>query len=303
MGGPYAASETPEREPRPSSIYPPDFPFEPRFVEVNGRRLAYFDEGRGPQTLLFMHGNPAAAYVYGRLLRLLVPDFRCVAPDLLGFGLSEKPSAAAAYSLTGHITLMRDFIKKLDLHDLVVVGHDWGGPIAFGAALQEPQRCTHLVVLNTMTEAPMKIMPVYRLPFYGLLRMPRLYNYLVKQRGLFQKFGLAIMEPQDQQVYLRANHDAATRAGIAAFPHMIPHSTAHPNYPILRDILAGLKTWDIPALVIFSDHDSVFSATQGERFARALPQARFNLIPGPKHFLQYERPAEIAALIREFLAT
>jgi haloalkane dehalogenase len=303
MGGPDTKLHAPQREPRPSSIYPPDFPFEPRFIEVNGRRLAYFDEGRGPQTLLFMHGNPAAAYVYERLLRLLVPDFRCIAPDLLGFGLSEKPASEASYSLTGHITLIRDFIKKLDLHNLVVIGHDWGGPIAFGAALQEPQRCTHLVILNTITEAPMKIMPVYWLPFYGLLRAPRLYNYLVKQRGLFQKLGLAIMEPQDRQVYLRANHNPATRAGIAAFPNMIPHSTTHPNYPILRDILAGLKTWDIPALVIFSDHDSVFSSTQGERFAKALLHAKFALLSGPKHFLQYERPAEISRLIRGFLAT
>ncbi len=291
-----------EMQPRPSSIYPPGFPYQPRFLEVNGRRLAYFDEGQGPRTLLLIHGNPAAGYVYARLLDQLLPGFRCVVPDLLGFGMSAKPEANADYSLANHIALIRGFVQKLDLTDLVLVVHDWGGPIGMGAAVQDRERYTHLIVLNTMTEAPMKIMPIYWLPFFGLLRMRRLFNYLVKERGLFQKFGLAIMDPDDRAVYLRANHSPQTRAGIAAFPTMIPASTGHTNYPLLRDILAAVKSWDIPALVLFSDHDSVFSAAQGERFAHELLRAQFVLIAGPKHFLQYERPAEIAEQMRAFLA-
>jgi len=287
---------------QPLSIYPPDFPYQPCFVEVNGRTLAYLDEGQGAHTLLLMHGNPASGYVYKRLLDELLPDFRCIVPDLLGFGMSEKPEDEADYSLAGHIALIQGLVQALDLRNLVVVGHDWGGPIGFGAAVHEKERVTHLVVLNTMTEAPMKIMPVYWLPFFGLLRMKRLYRYLVRERGLFQKAGLAVMEPQDLAVYLRANHDYETRAGIAAFPYLIPSSAAHPNYSILRDILAEMTAWDIPALVLFSDHDSVFSAEQGERFAQALPHGTFAVIDGPKHFLQYERPQEIAGHIRRFLA-
>jgi pimeloyl-ACP methyl ester carboxylesterase len=244
------AGRAPDRD-RSASIYDADFPYQPRFLEINGHRLAYFDEGTGDRTILMVHGNPVSGYIYTPLMRQLESGYRCVVPDLLGFGMSEKPAGEEAYSLSRHIAIMAEFVRRLDLRDVVLVGHDWGGPIGFGAAVQEPQRYSHLVVLNTMTEAPMKIMPIYWLPFYVLLRMKRLYSYLVKDRGLFQRLGVAIMAPQDQAVYARANHSPGTRAGIAAFPYMIPYKAEHPNFPMLRDILARLESWDIPALVLF----------------------------------------------------
>lgn len=287
----------------PASIYPLDFPYRPEFIDIDGRRIAYFDEGEGSKTILMVHGNPAAGYVYVPLMRRLLPDYRCLVPDLMGFGMSTKPADEKAYSLIGHIAMMAAFVRRLQLTNLVIIGHDWGGPIGFGAAVQEPHRYTQLVILNTLTEAPMKIMPRYWLPFHVLLRTRRLFSYLVRERGLFQRLGLANMDPQDQAVYGRANHDWATRAGIAAFPYMIPNTPRHPNYPILKGILSQLASWDIPALVLFSDHDSVFPAGQGERFAQRLVQARFELIKGPRHFLQYDQPDRVAGLIRDFLAS
>ena len=285
----------------PDSIYGPDFPYRPKSINIDGRRIAYFDEGKGPRSILMVHGNPVSGYVYAPLMRRLLPDFRCIVPDLMGFGMSDKPSNEEAYSLSGHIAMMAEFIYRLDLHNLAIIGHDWGGPIGFGAAVQEPDRYTHLVILNTMTEAPMKILPHYWLPFHILLRTRRLFSYLVRERGLFQRLGVAIMDPQDQAVYARANHDWATRAGIAAFPRMIPNNIQHPNYPILKKIVSKLESWDIPALVLFSDHDSVFTAEQGERFADRMVNAHFEQITGPKHFLQYEQPDRIGHLIRDFL--
>ncbi|MCA9951561.1 MAG: alpha/beta fold hydrolase [Anaerolineales bacterium] len=282
------------------SIYPFDFPFQPHFVEIDGLRIAYFDEGQG-KTIFMVHGNPVAGFVYVRLMHLLVSDFRCVVVDLPGFGMSDKPELESDYSLEGYISILSEFVQILDLQDVAVVGHDWGGPIGFGTAVTDPQRYSHLIILNTMTEAPMKIMPIYWLPFHVLLRMRRLFAYLVKERNLFQKLGVAIMEPADQELYFRANHNAAARAAIAAFPRLIPHNNRHPSYPVLKQILKKLESWEIPALVLFSDHDSVFTVDQGERFARRLVNGRFQLIAGPKHFLQYERPAEIAAAIRSFL--
>ena len=286
---------------KPASIYDSPFPYRPRFIEIASHRLAYFDEGTGPKTILMVHGNPVSGYVYAPLMRRLLPGYRCIVPDLLGFGMSDKPADEEAYSLSGHITLMAEFIERLDLHELVIIGHDWGGPIGFGAAVQKPDRCTKLIVLNTMTEAPVKILPHYWLPFHILLRTRRLFSYLVRDRNLFQRMGVAIMDPRDQAVYARANHDWATRAGIASFPHMIPNNPNHPNYPILKEILSKLESWDIPALVLFSNHDSVFTAEQGERFAKRMVNGRFKLIDGPKHFLQYEQPDLISRLIRDFL--
>lgn len=282
-------------------IYPPDFPYQPHFIHIGGQRIAYLDEGQGSQTILMLHGNPVSGYVYVPLMRQLLPAYRCVVPDLLGFGMSDKPASEAAYSLSGHIETMAHFVRQLNLTDVAIIGHDWGGPIGFGAALREKGRYSHLVALNTLTEAPMKIMPIYRIPFYILLPMRRLFSYLVREKGLFQRLGVAVMAPQDRAVYARANHDWRTRAGIAAFPRMIPHNKQHANYPILRDILQQLQRWEIPALVLFSDQDSVFSAEQGQRFARRLVNARFQLIDGPKHFLQYEQPERVGCHIRAFL--
>jgi pimeloyl-ACP methyl ester carboxylesterase len=227
----------------PPSIYPAGFPFKPGFAAISGYRIAYFDTGRGEKTMLMVHGNPVSAYVYARLMQRLSPQYRCVVPDLLGFGLSAKPADESDYSLSKHIDIMAEFVRTLDLRNTVLVAHDWGGPIGFGAAVQEKERYSHLVVLNTMTEAPMKIRPIYWLPFHVLLPMKSLYGYLVKERNLFQKLGVSIMEAADQAVYFRANYNAATRAGIAAFPRMIPYRQKHPNYPILRHILAELEAW------------------------------------------------------------
>lgn len=284
-----------------NTLYPSDFPFQPRFIHVDGYDLAYFEAGVGDRVILMVHGNPVSAYVYHKLMRRLVPHVRCIAPDLLGFGLSDKPAQITAYSLQKHIDLMSGFVRALDLQEVVMVGHDWGGPIGFGAAVREPARYTHLVILNTLTEAPMRIRPVYWLPFHFFLRAGWLFDYLVRQHNLFQKLGVKVMDKGDQQVFLGANYSPETRAGIAAFPRMIPYNKTHPNYPLLRDILQALITWDIPALVMFSDHDSVFTAVQGQQFAQQLKQGRFELITGPKHFLQYQAPDRIAQAILAFL--
>ena len=273
----------------------------PRFATVLGHQIAYVDSGQGRQTLLMVHGNPVSAHVYTGLIGDLSSRYRCVAPDLLGFGHSDKPSQESDYSLPKHIEIMTEFVRTLNLRDVALVVHDWGGPIGLSAALREKERYTHLVILNTLTEAPMKIRRRHWLPFQALLRMKRLADFLVKELNLFQRMGVAIMEEADQAVYFRANHNAATRAGIAVFPRMIPYHREHRNYPLLRDILAAVEEWDIPALVLFSDRDSVFSSEQGERLAQRMKNGQFKLVAGPRHFLQYEQPHEVASAIDNFL--
>lgn len=285
----------------PAGIYPADFPFAARTVAVGDHRLAYLDSGRGERTLLLVHGNPVSGYIYARLMARLAPHYRCVAPDLLGFGLSEKPADVAAYTLPRHIDLLAGFVAALDLRDVVLVVHDWGGPIGWGAALREPERYSQLVILNTLTEVPMRIRPLYWLPFHLLLRLPRLYFYLVQERNLFQRLGIGIMAPEDQAVFLRVNRSPAARAGIAAFPRLIPYKESHSSAPLIGGILQQVERWPIPALVMFSDRDSVFTARQGERFAHRLCDGRYRLIAGPRHFLQYEAPGRIAAEIEFFL--
>jgi haloalkane dehalogenase len=281
-------------------IYPPDFPFQPQFVAIEGFNIAYFDEGQGHETLLLLHGNPVGAFVYTGLIRQLHGRFRCIAPDLLGFGLSDKPATEEAYSLQGHTDIIARLVRELNLKEIVLVVHDWGGPIGLAAAVMEKHRYTQLVILNTFTEPVMRIPGLYKLPFHLLRRTDRLASLFIKRLGLFQRMGVGIMEPEDRAVYACANHNAATRAGISAFPKMIPFSPEHPTFPWLHAVLDEVCAWPIPALVLFSDHDSVFAAEDGRRFATKLKKASYKTIHGPKHFLQYEKPQEIAAEILAF---
>lgn len=271
------------------------------FVEASGHQIAYLDSGAGEQTLLLVHGNPVSSHVYVPLIERLPDRYRCVAPDLLGFGVSDKPGDETAYTLTRHLSIITEFVRTLDLRDITLVAHDWGGPIGLGAALGDKRRYTHLVLLNTLTDVPMSIPLRYRIPFHVLLRVDRLADYLMKERNLFQKIAVSDMAESDQGVYLRANDSPATRAGIAAFPRMIPHNREHPNYSLLRTILTELKSWDIPALVLFSDGDNIFSVEQGKQLTERIQNARFELVAGAGHFLQYERPDKVASAIDDFL--
>lgn len=274
---------------------------EARSVDVHGHQIGYLDSGNGEQTLLLVHGNPVSSHVFARLIDRFPAHYRCVAPDLLGFGRSDKPEAETDYTLPRHIRIIAEFVQTLDLRDIVLVSHDWGGPIGVGAALAEQSRYSNLVLLNTLTEAPVKIPLRYWLPFHAFLRMNRIGGYLMKERNLFQRIAVWDMDKSDQAVYFRANDSPATRAGIAAFPSMIPYNREHSNYSKLRDILSSLEAWDIPALVLFSDGDTIFSVEQGKELARRMDDAEFELVSDAGHFLQYDRPGAVASAIDDFL--
>lgn len=190
-------------------------------VNILGHRIGYLDGGEGEQTLLLVHGNLVGSHVYARLIDCLHDRYRCVAPDLLGFGRSDKPAAKADYSLSKHIDTMIEFVRALALRNLALVVHDWGGPIGVGAALEDKERHSHLVVLNTVVESPIRIPRRYR-PFHALLGVERVADYLMRERNLFQRSALPGMDAADRAVYFRANDDPATRAGIGAFPSMVP---------------------------------------------------------------------------------
>jgi haloalkane dehalogenase len=268
---------------------------------IAGQRMAYLDAGSGDRTLLMVHGNPVSGHVYRRLIDRLADRYRCIAPDLAGFGSSSKPVGESAYSLPTHISHIAGLVRALDLRNAVLVVHDWGGPIGIGAALQECERYTHLVILNTLTTPVMRIAPVYWLPFHFFMRFGGLFSWLVRQLNFFQWLGVAIMEAEDRRVFLAANSTSDSRAGIAAFPKMIPYRADHPTVPLVSSILDRLHEWDIPSLVLFSDRDSVFAAGEGELLAARLTNAMFREIRGVKHFLQYQAPDEVAAAINEFV--
>lgn len=279
------------------------YPFEDKYATVLGIRLHYVDEGAGPP-ILMVHGQPTWSYLYRKMIPPLVAaGFRCVAVDLMGFGLSDKPADESVYSLRRHVQLVTGLVDKLALEGITTVGQDWGGPISLRFAIEHRDKVRSLVILNTMV----KPMPV---PFFFSLmfRSGRFSSFLIRRLDLFRRMaftgklmfknGLA---PAVKEQYKLPHPTGSTRAGVAAFPKMIPTKPNHENWDYLLEIDTALREWDVPVLVMFSDKDIAFKVEEAQRIASMVPNGRFKLIPGAGHYLQEDAGEELAEHMVAFL--
>src|SRR3954447_7949445 len=127
----------------------PGFPFESRYAEIDGLRISYLDEGEG-RPVIFFHGEPTWSYLWRKVIPpVRDAGYRCIAPDLAGFGRSDKPTEIGWYSYERHVEQTSRLLTDLDLHDATAVVHDWGGPIGLRLAVDHPDRISRLVVLDT----------------------------------------------------------------------------------------------------------------------------------------------------------
>ena len=279
------------------------FPFKENYHEVDGVRLHYVDEGSGPP-ILMVHGQPTWSYLYRKMIPPLVAaGHRCVAPDLMGFGLSDKPENESAYTLRRHVELVTGLIEKLELQGITTVGQDWGGPISLRYAIEHRDNMRALVILNTLVRATS--MPLI---FNLMFRSGGFSSFLIRRLDLFRKMafrgGLMFKRPVDTQAmeqYKMPHPTAATRAGTAAFPKMIPTSPNHPNDAYVSEIDRTLASWDIPVLVMFADKDIAFKVEEGQRIAEMVPNGRFQVVHDAGHYLQEDAGEEIAARMITFL--
>ena len=279
------------------------FPFKSNTFQIEGANIHYVDEGSGPP-ILMVHGNPTWSYLYRKMIPPLVQaGYRCVAPDLMGFGLSDKPTDESAYTFPRHVRHVTALVDHLALQAIITVGQDWGGPISLRYAIDHQDNIRALVILNTLVR-PMKL-PLF---FRVLFRSGGFSSFLVRRLDLFRKMsfgtGMLFKRPLDTEVleqYKRPHPTAATRAGIAAFPKMIPSSAEHPNGHYLGEIDSTLATWNIPVLILWADKDMAFGVKEGERIADMVPNGRFYLVENAGHYLQEDAGEEIAEQMIAFL--
>ena len=277
--------------------------FEEHYEVIDGIRLHYVDEGSGPPILL-VHGQPTWSYLYRKMIRPLVAaGYRCIAPDLMGFGLSDKPTDESAYTLGRHVELVTGLVEKLQLAGVTIVGQDWGGPVGLRYAIDHQDNVRSLVILNTLV----KITPVPLL-FTFVFRNGGFSSFLVRRLDLFRKIifrrGWPFRRPLEAGVmeqYKMPHPTAASRAGIAAFPKMIPGNDRHPNAAYISQIDSVLGNWDVPVLVMFSDGDIAFKPTEGQRIAEMVPDGRFQVVRNAGHYLQEDAGEEIAQRMVTFL--
>jgi len=277
----------------------PGYPFSPHYAEQAGLRLHYLDEGSGPPVLL-LHGEPTWSYLYRKIIPELVPTARAIAPDYFGFGRSDKPLRLGDYTYDLHTTSIARLVEELDLRHATVVVQDWGGPIGLRVAVEHPDRIAKLVIMNTGIGGG-------RPPSEEWLRfrdwVRRLGSDMVPGRLL----RLSAVQPMDDEVeeaYSAPWPVTESKAGILAFPELVPISPDHPDTPAHLAVREQLARWEKPTLVLFSDSDPIFSPRHAERIAAHIPGAlEPEIVGGAGHFLQEDKGEEIGRRIAAFVSS
>jgi pimeloyl-ACP methyl ester carboxylesterase len=280
------------------------FPFEPHFHDAAGSRLHYVDEGPPDAApLLFLHGNPTWSYYWRHAIgHLAERGHRCVAFDHMGFGRSDKPPHLAAYSLRRHLDNALSLIDALDLHDVTLVAHDWGGPIGAGALLERPGRLRRLVLMNTWAWE----LPSFLPPFLREFRAEGLGEILALGGNLFVESMPGGMARRDHDPAMMAAYRAPfpdywSRAGALAFQREIPLTERDRSAPLMSSIHDGLAALDCPVLLVWGMRDPVFQPVFLEQWRELFPQAETVELEDASHFLMEDRPAEVTAAIERFL--
>jgi haloalkane dehalogenase len=258
--------------------------------------MHYVDEGDGAP-VVFLHGEPTWAFLYRKVIPSLMPMARCIAPDYFGFGRSDKPTDPGWYSYDSHVASIARFAEQLDLRDVTLVVQDWGGPIGFRFAVDNPERVARLVVLNTGIGA--------RAPNEEWLRFQAFMRRVGTEIVAGTLVRLSLVQPVTDEVI--AGYDAPfpvpeSRTGIVRFPELVATSADHPSAAAMLDVRERLRSFDRPALVLFSDSDPIFKRRVAEVMAELLPNAELDPpLEGAGHFLQEDRGEQVGARIAAWL--
>jgi haloalkane dehalogenase len=277
----------------------PGYPFEPHYAEVDGMRLHYVDEGEG-SPVWFMHGEPTWSYLWRKVMPpVRDAGFRVIAPDMPGFGRSDKPTDQDWYSYDAHVAAMEALLEQLDLHDVTFVVHDWGGPVGLRLAVEHPDRVARLVILDTGLFTGRQKMSDAWIAFRDFVQ--RTEDLPI---GFLVKGAVARDMPHDVfSAYEAPFPTTASKAGARAFPLILPTSPDAPGAEAGQRVLDALPGLDVPKLVLWADKDPVLTLDTGKRFAAAIGAPEPEVIEDASHFLQEDAGEEIGQRIGQWLSS
>jgi haloalkane dehalogenase len=277
----------------------PDYPFAPHYVDVDGLRLHYVDEGpHGTPPILMLHGEPSWSYLYRFMIPRCAARFRVLAPDLVGFGRSDKPAAVEDYTYQRHVDWITAFVETLDLHDVTLVAQDWGSLIGLRLAAELEDRFARVVIGNGMLVTGDQSMPrIFRLwqafarwsPWFPIGR--------IVDRGCFKKLSAA-----ERSAYDAPFPTSGFKTGARAFPRLVPTTPDDPAAPACRQAWEILERWEKPFLTLFSNGDPITRGGDGylqRRIPGAAGQPHATLRGG--HFLQEDSGPEMARAILSWI--
>lgn len=275
----------------------PDFPWEPKYVEHDGMRVAYLDEGDGP-VVFMLHGMPTWSFLWREVMKpLLAAGYRCVVPDMLGFGRSDKPTDPAAYNYDMHTAAISKVVDHLALDEINFVVHDWGGPIGTRVAYEHIDRVASVCLMDTgFNTGEFKMSKNWQM----------FHDFVVGTEdlpiGFIIKGAVATELPEDVFNAYEAPYPVPeSKAGARAFPPLIPRSTDHPDAVIGRKVLQTFVDAEWPKLVLWADRDPVLPQKLGDVLAEKIGAPPPVPINNAGHFLQEDQGELIGKTIADWL--
>jgi haloalkane dehalogenase len=283
----------------PDWIDPIEYPFQPHYIELDAGRMHYVDEGQG-EPVVMVHGTPTWSFLYRHQIKALSTTYRVIAPDHIGFGLSDKP-VKWSYLPRDHASNLTTLIQHLGLKNITLVVHDLGGPIGLSYAIEHPKNVKRLVIMNTFMwslagdrqfELPGKLFnnPIGRFAYKNLNFSPRV---MVRSAWGDKKK----LTKHIHRHYIQALPSTADRHGTWIFVQELIGSSSW--YQSLWDRRERIR--DKPALILWGMQDIAFKQKELDRWKSLFPHAQVACLESAGHFLQDEEGPQVSQLIKEFL--
>ncbi len=300
----------------------PDYNFQANYIDINGLRIHYIDEGpKEAPPILLMHGEPSWSYLYRKMIPPLAKEgFRPIAPDLMGFGKSDKPSRIKDYSHTKHVDVILEFVRKLDLRDITLFCQDWGGLIGLRVVGEEPNRFSRIIAANTGLPSAKGIRAKIGYPLFKLQikRMGKVTQSQIQEHvnlmrwvafsktvpelpigDIIQMATVSNLSADVIKAYEAPFPDESYKAGARIFPYLVP-SELSKNQKVWDTVLSK---WEKPFLTAFSDRDPITRG--GEKyFQKMIPGAQNRehvTVKNAGHFLQEDKGNELSQIILDLI--
>lgn len=280
----------------------PDYPFQPKYVEVaKSLKMHYVDEGsNSSEVVLMLHGEPSWSYLYRKMIPVITQaGYRAVAPDLIGFGKSDKPGEKDDYTYKTHLDWVKAFVEKLDLQNVTLFCQDWGGLLGLRLVAEDPNRFKRVVASNTFLPT-------------GDMKMPesfeqwKQYSQTVPEfpvGSIIQRATTTNLSDEVVAAYNAPFPDETFKAGARIFPALVPDNPKSPESEANREAWKVLNKWTKPFLTCFGDSDPITKGAD-KFFQQMVPGAKgqaHTTVAGGGHFIQEDRGEELGDIVVNFI--
>jgi len=283
------------------------YPFKPNYLKLNGINYHYVDEGKG-EPMLMLHGNPTWSFYYRALIKEFSKQFRIIAPDHIGCGLSDKPDAAQYdYQLQSRVNDLESLLEHLGItKNITLIVHDWGGMIGAAYAVKYPERISRLIVMNTAAffppgskKIPLRLWLIRNLKWFGapavlglnLFALAALH--IASYKGLSKEVKAGLIAPYNSP---------KNRIATLKFVQDIPLTPQDPSYALVSSVEKNLHNLShIPMLILWGKHDFVFDSDYLSEWRRRFPRAEVHYFSDAGHYVLEDLPDDVIRIIKNFI--